>query len=173
MICDCHLRLSSDVTDISSHITKLLKFIVLSQTNSSWRLECILGPILFSIYINDLPSIPQHSSSQCYVEDTKLILNFKLQDHVNAIVKLNGDFSRIGPQEINSLKTPTELSSLSLAAEQWSIKHRISLHTYWERKLNQLPLLKTWELSWIPSWHITNWFNSVQLHGTARTDQSS
>lgn len=95
MICDCHLRLSSDVTDISSHITKLLKFIVLSQTNSSWRLECILGPILFSIYINDLPSIPQHSSPQCYVEDTKLILNFKLQDHVNAIVKLNGDFSRI------------------------------------------------------------------------------
>ena len=95
MICDCHLPLSSDVTDISSHITKLLKFIVLSQTNSSWRLECILGPILFSIYINDLPSIPQHSFHQCYVEDTKLILNFKLQDHVNAIVKLKADFSRI------------------------------------------------------------------------------
>lgn len=74
---------------------QVLKFIVLSQTNSSWLLECILGPILFSIYINDLPSIPQHSFHQCYVEDTKLILNFKLQDHVNAIVKLKADFSRI------------------------------------------------------------------------------
>ena len=54
-----------------------------------------MGPILFSIYINDLPSIPQHSFHQCYVEDTKLIINFKLQDHMNAIVKLKADFSRI------------------------------------------------------------------------------
>ena len=38
----------------------------------------ILGPLLFSIYTNDLPSIPHHSSPQCYVDDTKLILNFKL-----------------------------------------------------------------------------------------------
>ena len=31
----------------------------------------ILGPLLFSIYTNELPSIPHHSSSQCYVDDTK------------------------------------------------------------------------------------------------------
>ena len=67
-----------------------------------------MGPILFSIYINDLPSIPQHSSPKCYVEDTKLTLSFKLQDHVNAIVKLNGDFSRISNWTIRNqlLKNP-------------------------------------------------------------------
>ena len=45
----------------------------------------ILGPLLFSIYLytTDLPSIPHHSSAQCYVDDTKLILTFKLQDQVN------------------------------------------------------------------------------------------
>ena len=55
----------------------------------------ILGPLLFSIYTNELPSIPHHSSSQCYVDDTKLILNFNLQDQANAIAKLNEDLCRI------------------------------------------------------------------------------
>ena len=55
----------------------------------------ILGPLLFSIYTNDLPSILRHSSPQCYVDDTKLILNFNLQDLANAITKLNEDLCRI------------------------------------------------------------------------------
>ena len=33
----------------------------------------ILGPLLFSIYVNDLSSVPQHCSVQCYVDDTKLL----------------------------------------------------------------------------------------------------
>jgi len=32
----------------------------------------ILGPLLFSIYMNDLPLVPQYCSVQCYVDDTKL-----------------------------------------------------------------------------------------------------
>ena len=40
----------------------------------------ILGPLLFSIYVNDLPSIPQYCSLQCYVDDTKLMLSFALQE---------------------------------------------------------------------------------------------
>jgi len=31
----------------------------------------ILGPLLFSIYVNDLPTVPRKCSSQCYVDDTK------------------------------------------------------------------------------------------------------
>ena len=49
----------------------------------------ILGPLLFSIYTNDLPSIPHHSSPQCYVDDTNL------QDQANAIAKLSEDLCRI------------------------------------------------------------------------------
>ena len=55
----------------------------------------ILGPLFFRIYTNDLPSIPRYSSPQCYVDDTKLILNFNLQDQANAITKLNEDLCRI------------------------------------------------------------------------------
>ena len=57
--------------------------------------ESRLGPLLFSIYTNDLPGVPKHSSPQWYVDDTKLILNFSQQDQANAIGKLDEDLSRI------------------------------------------------------------------------------
>ena len=65
----------------------------------------ILDPLLFSIFTNELPSIPEHSSTQCYVDDTKLLLNFNLKDQSNAMAKLNEDYVELatGPLEINSL----------------------------------------------------------------------
>ena len=40
----------------------------------------ILGPLLFSIYVNDLPEVPRHCSTECYVDDTKLSVSFNLYD---------------------------------------------------------------------------------------------
>ena len=33
----------------------------------------ILGPLLFSTYVNDLPEVPRHCSTECYVDDTKCL----------------------------------------------------------------------------------------------------
>jgi len=49
----------------------------------------ILGPLLFSIYVNDLPTVPRKCSSQCYVDDTKLLVSFKIEDKINAITDVN------------------------------------------------------------------------------------
>lgn len=49
----------------------------------------ILGPLLFSIYVNYLPSIPQYCSPQCYVDDTKLLLSFALHEERGVRDKLN------------------------------------------------------------------------------------
>ena len=70
----------------------------------------ILGPIPFSIYTNDLPSIPQHSFPQCFVDNSKLILNFNLQVKSNAMAKLNEDLSRISNWTFRNqlLTTPTQ-----------------------------------------------------------------
>jgi len=38
----------------------------------------ILGPLLFNIYVNDLLSVSENCSSQCYVDDTKLLMSFQL-----------------------------------------------------------------------------------------------
>ena len=56
----------------------------------------ILGPLLFSIYTNDLPSIPQKCSTQSYVDDTKLITSFELKDNLDAIADLEVDLFKIG-----------------------------------------------------------------------------
>ena len=55
----------------------------------------ILGPLLFSIYMNDFPLIPQHCSVQCYVDDTKLLLSFRLQDQSRIVAEINQDLTRI------------------------------------------------------------------------------
>ena len=54
-------------------------------------LGSILGPLLFSIYTNDLSSIPQKCSTQSYVDDTKLITSFQLKDSLDAITDLKDD----------------------------------------------------------------------------------
>ena len=55
----------------------------------------ILGLLLFSVYMNDLPSVPQHCSVQCYVDDTKLLLSFQLQDQSRIVAEINQDLTRI------------------------------------------------------------------------------
>ena len=55
----------------------------------------ILGPILFNIYVNDLPTIPQNSISKMYVDDNKLSLTFPVQQCESAIAKMNNDLCRI------------------------------------------------------------------------------
>ena len=55
----------------------------------------ILGPFLFNIYVNDLPTIPQNSMSKMYVDDNKLSLTFPVQRCESAIDKMNNDLCRI------------------------------------------------------------------------------
>ena len=55
----------------------------------------ILGPLLFSIYVNDLPSIPQYCFPQCYVDDTTLLLSFALHEERRVRDKINQDLLNI------------------------------------------------------------------------------
>ena len=51
----------------------------------------ILGPLLFSIYINNLQSVPRNCLTQCYADDTKLQMSFKVRDCPIAVNNLNSD----------------------------------------------------------------------------------
>ena len=57
----------------------------------------ILGPLLFSIYVNDLSSSIKKCSSKSYVDDTKLLLSFHINNSSTAaaVVDLNGDLTRM------------------------------------------------------------------------------
>ena len=55
----------------------------------------ILGPILFSIYVNDLSTIPQHCSSKVFVNDNKLYTSFPVQQCELAVTDVNEDLRKI------------------------------------------------------------------------------
>ena len=47
----------------------------------------ILGPVMFTIYVNDLLSVPTYCKSACYVDDSKLYLSLPSSDMSTAIHK--------------------------------------------------------------------------------------
>ena len=55
----------------------------------------ILGPLLFRAYTNDLPSIPQHCSADCYVDDTKLLMSFQVQDCEPTMAAMKDDLIKL------------------------------------------------------------------------------
>ena len=55
----------------------------------------VLGALLFSIYVNDLPNVCQNCSTECYVDDTKLLLSFTVNDSTRAMESINSDLQRI------------------------------------------------------------------------------
>ena len=55
----------------------------------------ILGPLLFTVYVNDLLCVPTHCKSVCYVDDCKLYLSFPSQDLEVAVSNLNEDLDNI------------------------------------------------------------------------------
>ena len=55
----------------------------------------ILGPILFNIYVNDLPSVPQCCKSKTYVDDNKLYITFPVQQCPSTVADMNRDLTKI------------------------------------------------------------------------------
>ena len=55
----------------------------------------ILGPILFSVHINGLPGIPNSSSLESYVDDSKLFLSFVVRGMGDAVKLLNEDIRMV------------------------------------------------------------------------------
>ena len=55
----------------------------------------VLGALLFSKYVNDLPAASEVCSTACYVDDLKLILSFTVDESHAAEDNINKDLQRI------------------------------------------------------------------------------
>jgi len=95
----------------------------------------ILEPLLFSIYMNYLPSIPRYCSVQCYVDDTKLLLPFQPQDQSQVVTEINRDLARICNWCFNNqlLLNPDK----SVAASRWPLRSITSSFRFLENTLLQ------------------------------------
>lgn len=67
----------------------------------------VLGPFLFVIFINELPSIPQHTKIQIYADDTKLYFRFRRNETSQAL-----------QQDLTSVVNWLNEWGLSVAAEK-------------------------------------------------------
>ena len=54
-----------------------------------------LSPLLFCIYLNDLPSVSRDSNLESYVDDSKVLLSFPLRQIDEAITNLEQDLHRV------------------------------------------------------------------------------
>jgi hypothetical protein len=88
----------------------------------------VLGPLLFVIYINDMPEVIKHSSCKLYADNSKLISEIKdeqdainLQLDINCIVKRQQNFLRIF--------TSSETKKF-LAAPLVGLKHGTADHNF-------------------------------------------
>ena len=55
----------------------------------------IIGPALFTIYINDLSNIPKLGSLESHIDDSKLYLSFSVKDTCSVVQQINDDLSKI------------------------------------------------------------------------------
>ena len=61
----------------------------------------VLGALLFSIYVNDLPAVNETCSGACYVNDMKLILSFTVEESHAAADKISDDLQRRPSSDFN------------------------------------------------------------------------
>ena len=82
LIHNCHLYglRSVPLNLLKSYLSNRNQYVFHSNNcSTSEKLHCgipqcsVLGPLLFLIYINDLPNIPHHSECFLYADDTKIL----------------------------------------------------------------------------------------------------
>ncbi|CAB3992224.1 Hypothetical predicted protein [Paramuricea clavata] len=84
----------------------------------------ILGPMLFNIYINDLPMVPKNGNLKSYVDDSKLLLSFSVNEVDSAAAKLNEDLRRVVSWcSLNSLLINPNKTKLLVFATRYMLKH--------------------------------------------------
>ena len=107
----------------------------------------ILGPALFSIYINDLPTTPIACPLESYVDDSKIYLSFSFKGINVAEIQLTEDLRRIAAWCCsNSLLANPEKTKLLLFGTPQMLNH---VQNFRVRNYNRYLQPEIWEWSLI------------------------
>ena len=97
----------------------------------------MLGPALFTIYINDLSNILELGSVESHFDDSKLFLSFFVKDTCSVVQQINDDLSKIASSCCyNSLLiNPDKIKLMALGTRQMLQRLPADTSFYLERKL--------------------------------------
>ena len=123
----------------------------------------ILGPVLFNIYINDLPTLPESCTLESYVDDSKLFLSFQVKDSLDVATQVNDDLKRVAYwcSQNSLLINPTKTKVLVVGTRQ--MFQRVPS----DFKLVQRP----WFICGVyPKFRRTHYNYCILLHGKLSSD---
>jgi hypothetical protein len=126
----------------------------------------ILGPLMFIVYGNDLPSIVVNCKPECYVDDSKLYISFLVNNLDLAIEQINKDLDQLccwccG----NSLLVNPEKTKVLVLGTRQRLQQLPNFSIKFLLNRSSLFLLrKTLELSWIHAWLILTILQQLSLH---------
>ena len=127
----------------------------------------ILGPVLFTIYINDLISVITHSQPAAYVDDSQLHFKFSASDSSSAMAAVNQDLRDISKWcAKNSLLINPEKTKLVVVGSAQLIKRlpHISLSLL-GKTISPVSVAKDLEV-YIDQYltYLTSWYRWVELN---------
>ena len=104
----------------------------------------ILGPVLFTIYVNDLLSVPKRCLSASYVDDCKLYLSFSPAELPTSILALNEDLTRISQWccKNSLLINPDKTKVLAVGLSQLLKKLSSFSITLFDKEITPVPVVK-------------------------------
>ena len=104
----------------------------------------ILGPVLFTIYVNDLLSVPKRCLSASYVDDCKLYLSFSPAELPTSILALNEDLTRISQWccKNSLLINPDKTKVLAVGLPQLLKKLSSFSITLFDKEITPVPVVK-------------------------------
>ena len=103
----------------------------------------ILGPVLCTIYVNDLLSVPKRCLSASYVDDCKLHLSFSPAELTRSIYALNEDLMRISQWccKRSLLINPDKTKVLAVGVPQLLQKLSSFSITLFDKELASVPVV--------------------------------
>ena len=128
-------------TWFKSYLTKRSQFVRIENAISdplplNFRVlqGSILGPVLFTVYVNDFLSVPKHCKSSVYVDDTKVFLSLHPRDITDASNALKTKLLVIGVPQL--LRNLPRLSITILGKEIEPVSVARDLDVYIDQTLN-------------------------------------